>query len=112
MGSNTQVTQVIGRVLRQPNAKHYSDAKLNMANFYIKTDEKDVFKSILEDIRKTLSIDIPEITISYHAGKEGGKNRPTVAPLVGWPQSRGRDFISNRAQQSGDSSLDFQKRTE
>ena len=82
MGSNTQVTQVIGRVLRQPNAKHYSDAKLNMANFYIKTDEKDVFKSILEDIRKTLSIDIPEITISYHAGKEGGKNRPTVAPLV------------------------------
>lgn len=56
MGSNTQVTQVIGRVLRQPKAKHYADDKLNMANFYIKTDEKDVFKSILEDIRKTLSI--------------------------------------------------------
>ena len=82
MGSNTQVTQVIGRVLRQPKAKHYADDKLNMANFYIKTDEKDVFKSILEDIRKTLSIDIPEITISYHIGKSGGKNRPTVSPLV------------------------------
>lgn len=82
MGSNTQVTQVIGRVLRQPNAKHYADDKLNMANFYIKTDEKDVFKSILEDIKKTLSIDIPEITISYHIGKGTGKNRPTVAPLV------------------------------
>ena len=48
MGSNTQVTQVIGRVLRQPKATHYADDKLNMANFYIKTDEKDVFKSIIE----------------------------------------------------------------
>lgn len=82
MGSNTQVTQVIGRVLRQPNATHYADDKLNMANFYIKTDEKDVFKSILEDVRKTLSIDIPEVTISYHIGKGSGKNRPTVEPQV------------------------------
>lgn len=82
MGSNTQVTQVIGRVLRQPNATHYADDILNMANFYIKTDEKDVFRSILEDIRKTLSVDIPEITISYHVGKERGNNRPTAAPLV------------------------------
>lgn len=82
MGSNTQVTQVIGRVLRQPKATHYADDKLNMANFYIKTDEKDVFKSIIEDIRKTLSIDIPEIAISYHVAKSSGKNRPTVQPKM------------------------------
>lgn len=82
MGSSTQVTQVIGRVLRQPNITHYPDDKLNMANFYIKTDEKDVFKSILEDVRKTLSIDIPEITISYHMSKGEAKNRPTEAPRL------------------------------
>ena len=80
MGSNTQVTQVIGRVLRQPNVTHYSDDKLNMANFYIKTDEKDVFKSILEEVRKTLSIDIPEISISYHLGSGKNKIRPTEKP--------------------------------
>lgn len=80
MGSATQVTQVIGRVLRQPNATHYPDDKLNMASFYIKTDEKDVFKSILEDVRKTLSIDIPEISISYHIGNGKNKVRPTEKP--------------------------------
>lgn len=80
MGSNTQVTQVIGRVLRQPNITHYPADKLNMANFYIKTDEKDVFKSILEEVRKTLSIDIPEISISYHIGGSKSKDRPTVEP--------------------------------
>lgn len=77
MGSSTQVTQVIGRVLRQPNVTHYPDDKLNMASFYIKTDEKDVFKSILEEVRKTLSIDIPEISISYHIGSGKNKIRPT-----------------------------------
>ena len=80
MGSSTQVTQVIGRVLRQPNVTHYPDDRLNMANFYIKTDEKDVFKSILEEVRKTLSIDIPEISISYHIGSGKNKVRPTEEP--------------------------------
>lgn len=80
MGSSTQVTQVIGRVLRQPNATHYPDDKLNMASFYIKTDEKDVFKSILDEVRKTLSIDIPEISISYHIGSGKNKIRPTEGP--------------------------------
>lgn len=82
MGSNTQVTQVIGRVLRQPGVKHYPDEKLNMANFYIKTDEKDVFKTIIEEIRKTLSIEIPEITISYRVSDSRGKDKDTVEPKI------------------------------
>lgn len=82
MGSNTQVTQVIGRVLRQPNRTHYPDDKLNMANFYIKTDEKDVFKSILEETRKTYSVDIPEITISYHVGNNNAQTKPTMQPRI------------------------------
>lgn len=82
MGSNTQVTQVIGRVLRQPNRTHYPDDKLNMANFYIKTDDKDVFKSILEGIRKTLLVDIPDITISYYNGSGSTKSKPTVKPRI------------------------------
>ena len=80
MGSNTQVTQVIGRVLRQPGIRHYPDEKLNMANFYIKTDEKDVFKSIIEEIQKTLAIEIPEITISYRNNSTNSKEKITVEP--------------------------------
>lgn len=80
MGSITQVTQIIGRVLRQPNVKHYSDERLNMANFYIKTDEKDVFRSIVEEIRNTLLADIPEVSITYHISNSRTKNLPTIEP--------------------------------
>lgn len=82
MGSNTQVTQVIGRVLRQPGIRHYPDEKLNMANFYIKTDEKDIFKTIIEEIQKTLAIDIPEISITYRDYSARGKEKATIKPTV------------------------------
>lgn len=80
MGSGTQVTQVIGRVLRQPNRTHYPDDKLNMASFYIKTDKKEVFTSVLDDINKTLGVDIPEISITYHISSGNNKARPTEPP--------------------------------
>jgi type III restriction enzyme len=80
MGSVTQVTQVIGRVLRQPNATHYPDELLNTANFYIKTDEKDIFREIVDEIQKTLLVDMPSVSISYHITKGHGKASPTIKP--------------------------------
>ena len=76
------LTQVIGRVLRQPGIRHYPDEKLNMANFYIKTDEKDIFKTIIEEIQKTLAIDIPEISITYRDYSARGKEKATIKPTV------------------------------
>jgi type III restriction enzyme len=55
MGSPDQVTQIIGRVLRQPGAQHYPAAVLNTAHFYIRTDEKGVFEDIIDDVRKRSS---------------------------------------------------------
>lgn len=81
MGSVTQVTQVIGRVLRQPNATHYPDETLNTANFYIKTDEKDIFREIVDEIQKTLLVEVPSVSISYHITKGHGKTLPTVQPV-------------------------------
>lgn len=80
MGSNTQVTQIIGRVLRQPGIRHYPDERLNMANFYIKTDEKAVFRAIIEEVKKTLSVEIPEINITYRVSSEGSKTRSSISP--------------------------------
>ena len=51
MGSPTAVEQVIGRVLRQAGAKHYSDPLLNRATFYIRLDNKQQFKPILESVQ-------------------------------------------------------------
>lgn len=80
MGSNTQVTQIIGRVLRQPGIRHYPDERLNMASFYIKTDEKEVFRGIIEEVKKTLSVEIPEINITYRESASGKKTRSSVSP--------------------------------
>jgi len=79
MGSKDQVTQIVGRVLRQPGAKHYSDHSLNTANFYVRTDEKHVFEEIIEDVRKKIISDIPDISLSfYSAGK--GSQKPVISP--------------------------------
>jgi type III restriction enzyme len=75
MGSPDQVTQVIGRVLRQPGAQHYSASVLNTAHFYIRTDEKRVFESIIDDVRKKLVSDSPDTTLSIRRVSKAG-DRP------------------------------------
>jgi len=44
------VTQIVGRVLRQPGAQHYPAPSSNTAHFYIRTDEKGVFEDIIDDV--------------------------------------------------------------
>lgn len=80
MGSPDQVTQIIGRVLRQPGAEHYPAAILNTAHFYIRTDEKGVFESIIQDVRQKLTSDAPDITLTVSKSTRGGE-RPTRPAL-------------------------------
>jgi type III restriction enzyme len=80
MGSPEQVTQVVGRVLRQPNAEHYPSPNLNTAHFYIRTDEKGVFEAILNDIRAKLASDIPDITLTVKRETSSG-SRPYLPAL-------------------------------
>ena len=75
MGSPDQVTQVVGRVLRQPGAQHYPSPNLNTAHFYIRTDEKGVFEAILEDVRAKLASDTPEISLTVRREAHAG-NKP------------------------------------
>jgi len=71
MGSPDQVTQIVGRVLRQPGAQHYADPILNTAHFFIRTDEKGVFEAILDDVRAKLASDTPDITITVRRDAHG-----------------------------------------
>jgi type III restriction enzyme len=68
MGSKIQVEQIIGRVLRQPSAQHYADAKLNTAGFYIHVTAEGVFKDILKEVQKKLSQDMPAVTLTSTGG--------------------------------------------
>lgn len=54
MNSKVQITQVIGRVLRQPGAEHYSMERLNSAHFFVRVDRNSVFNHTIEEVRKEL----------------------------------------------------------
>ncbi len=75
MGSKDQITQVIGRVLRQPLATHFQGSSLNTAHFYIRTDEKKVFEIVLEDVKQKIASDSPEITLSFYKGDKGSSKK-------------------------------------
>jgi type III restriction enzyme len=64
MASARQITQVIGRVLRQPGAKHHPDPILNTAHFYIRSDEQGVFEEIIDSVQGQLASDHPSIALT------------------------------------------------
>jgi type III restriction enzyme len=80
MGSPDQVTQIVGRVLRQPGAEHYPAAILNTAHFYIRTDEKGVFENIINDVKRRLTAEAPDITLTITKSTHGG-TKPTRPAL-------------------------------
>lgn len=45
----------------------------------LKTDEKEVFRGIIEEVKKTLSVEIPEINITYREFASGKKTRSSVS---------------------------------
>lgn len=57
MGSPVQITQVIGRVLRQPNSEHYPLERLNAAHFYVRVDKNSVFNDVIGEVKKQLGDD-------------------------------------------------------
>jgi type III restriction enzyme len=54
MESSVQITQVIGRVLRQPDSTHYPSERLNAAHFYVRVDKNAVFNDIIGEVKKKL----------------------------------------------------------
>ena len=114
MASARQITQVVGRVLRQPGAEHYNDPILNTAHFHIRTDEKGVFDDILRDIRKDLASEHPSITLVVKDEKTRGKRDridpqpPRTIPTVGIESSRAHAPISRIVQSIMDFRTDAQ----
>lgn len=80
MGSKDQVTQIIGRVLRQPQAQHYPDPSLNTAHFYIRTDEKSVFEDVLQDVKSKIAAESPEINLTVFTGTRGAVGKLSTIP--------------------------------
>lgn len=63
MESNVQVEQVIGRLLRQPNATHYPSEQLNTAHFYVRVDKRGVFNDLIDAVGSKLASEAPEVRL-------------------------------------------------
>lgn len=63
MDSSVQIAQVVGRVLRQPGATHYESDRLNTAHFYVRVDRNDAFGQVVDDVRRGLGGDAPEVRV-------------------------------------------------
>lgn len=57
MDSTVQITQIVGRVLRQPGVRHYPDERLNTAHFYIRVDHNEAFAQVVQEVQKGLGGD-------------------------------------------------------
>jgi type III restriction enzyme len=79
MGSNVQIEQVIGRVLRQPGAHHYADPDLNTAEFFVRMDDRQSFTEILKLVQAKLASEAPETRLTAYVGK-GGRASTRVEP--------------------------------
>lgn len=75
MGSASQITQIVGRVLRQPGAQHYQDASLNTAHFYVRTDERGAFEEVLTELRRKIAAETPEVEVVVSRGSSSGDNK-------------------------------------
>lgn len=83
MESDVQITQVVGRVLRQPGATHYEADRLNTAHFFVRVDRNDSFASVVEEVRKGLGGDSPEVRIlTSPPGSEAPVSMPVKQHLT------------------------------
>lgn len=73
MGSDVQVEQLVGRVLRQPAATHYDAEILNTAHFYVRVDAKSVFAAVVNAVRLRIQRDAPTIKVSSYGLGSGSK---------------------------------------
>jgi type III restriction enzyme len=80
MGSKIKVEQIIGRVLRQYDAKHYDSPLLNSAHFFLRVDKKNVFTESIDAVRKKLMESGGGIEIVHNYGGGGGDAPVEIKP--------------------------------
>ncbi|WP_166880622.1 hypothetical protein [Salinibacterium sp. ZJ450] len=111
MGSTVQVTQIIGRVLRQPGATHYSSELLNTAHFYVRVDKNEVFSGVISEVERELGSDPGGIKIITSSDRRTAlESYPPLVdlyvPLTGIDSRQAIPLIQRRMENTPDFRLD------
>lgn len=95
MGSNIQVEQVIGRVLRQPLTTYYSNPLLNSAHFFLRVDDRNVFTESLETVKQRLQNEGNPIVVTSNFSASGSAETLNVPPRDDIPVQLHNIFIDS-----------------
>ncbi|WP_456696295.1 hypothetical protein [Aeromicrobium sp. P5_D10] len=83
MESTVNITQIVGRVLRQPGATHYAADRLNTAHFYVRVDRNESFAQVVDEVKRGLGGDAPEVRIlTSPPGTEEPQSLPSKKALT------------------------------
>lgn len=108
MKSKIEIEQIIGRVLRQPNATNYPQKELNTAHFYIRVDKQEVFQKVVKDVDRKLQQDAKlEVIKSFNNNFEivypkGSYYVPKIIQKWEHAEKRFQEIISNVTDYSND----------
>ncbi|PWK13108.1 DEAD/DEAH box helicase family protein [Tumebacillus permanentifrigoris] len=80
MGSKDQITQVLGRVLRQPGATHPPEAALTTAQLFLRADDKQVMRTVIEEVSAELAVELPDVELKILQDRTQRANRRSLAP--------------------------------
>ena len=84
--SKIKISQIIGRILRQPNAKHYLNPALNTAHLYVRVDRRETFSDSVNEVKRSLGTDTSNIIMNVKYSNNLSKNyelSPCKTPLIG-----------------------------
>lgn len=73
--SDVRVTQIIGRVLRQPDARQFTNPDLNAAYFHLLADNNDTYQKVLNAIQKEIA-DGWDGVVKLTTGKKKATSQP------------------------------------
>jgi len=80
MGSKVQAEQIIGRLLRQPGRKHYTNPKLNAAEVFVRVEAAGVFEEVVASVEQRIRTGATGVKVT--ATRPGKKPKAEVAPKV------------------------------
>jgi type III restriction enzyme len=81
MGSDTNIRQVIGRVLRQPHRRHAERPELNSAQLFVRLDDVEgQIHRIVADIQREVSTSYPGVGVR-NSSPGAPANEPAISPL-------------------------------
>lgn len=83
MGSRVQAEQIIGRLLRQPGRKHYTDQRLNTAEIFVRVEASGVFEEVVVAVEEKITTGKMDIKVTAtRPGKKAKAEYPPKKKLV------------------------------